>query len=316
MSCAQLSLVAVLLRKVNIMLEQRYGFESLMRLMKELIEAKADPALSGRERREIYELGSRVELRVIEIIHCEADEAVGDLPRQLKWQRDNLRALALEAPTANLRKELRASANKIQELLDKGSENVAESFLLNVESAISSAGEMLTGAEPDSNISVVESRLDRAESAMKSLRTIPHVKFVGLPRVAKKRGIAPDELFAGFDRRIAEANLALTTLRTQKDERDRREAERGHEALKCLQEDAHECYVQMTQRRREEIVEEAVVALERRNKLAGLAARQFLANIKTENTGAARVFLNEIRRRDGGIPPVLQEELGRALQVK
>lgn len=319
MTCAEMSVVESLVRKVEMMIEYD-SIDSLTSLMRELVEAKKEAGLSGEERRKIYALGEQVEKRVIELLQKEADDVARDWrddadPRGLRWQRDNLRGMAKEAVTAKLREAFRSCAGRIQELLNQGSEELAASMVSKIETAIAHAEEMLTNPKiPDGDIRATEATLSHAERHLQTMKETPHVFHVGLPRVAKKRNLLADALLAGFSQRVQDARIALFPLQQEADYAQMREEERRRVFDEKTRRDMELRMERQTRERRGEEIERIVVSIERRSKEAGMVARKFLEYVSLGNAGAAKACLYQIQRHDGGYPRILQEEYQRILQ--
>jgi hypothetical protein len=225
-------------------------------------------------------------------------------PTELRRQRDFFRMLAKEASTAKMRQALWSAGNFVQGLLNQGSENLAESLLSSAENDLTYVNELLDKGE---ELRVADANLCGAKNVMQRIKESPHLWHVGLPRVAKKRNVSVDALYNCVMRRIEASEIILRNLVSRVEEERRQEREREYE--RALQLTAEE-----ERLRREEQIEQAVQVIERRNKPAGRAARQFLENVKLKNAGAAWACLEEVRRHDGGVPPVLQQKYQRLAQ--
>lgn len=315
MSCTQATdVVARLSAKVEMMMTWDNP-DSIINLMKEVISARSAAGLAAEDRDEIYRLGAKVEERVIELIQEEVRRLVIDWEmecsaRAMRWHREQFRISAKEAPTAKIRSEFHAAANRMQDLLRQSSEEMAEYLVAGIEEAVACVEGILARSACE-DLRAASANLDSAEADLRKLRTTPHLFHVGLPKAAKGRDLSVDELLASFGRRIAVAEEGLEALQKQKDEQDRALAKQElARARREYEQRQREGYIA----RQKQSVDDAIAALERRTpQLKGIGSR-FKENLRLGNLSTANACLNEIRRKDGGIPPALQEEYARHLQ--
>jgi hypothetical protein len=298
-------------------------WESMLDLMRDLVNAKVETALTDADIRKIEQLIARVENRIVELVEQETDEAAGSwrsdrsTPRELRWQRDELRIYANDALTGKLRHAFRTAANRIQAVLNQGSEESAERLLSGAENSLAYAVELLNSmSEPnETDLGAADANIDRTTRFLDDLEKVPHIKHVGLPRVAKKRHTSVNALVNGLQERVQAVRLFLASSHNMAQEK----AEQAQQQKRAIEVQRHResqaQKIQLSQVQCAEEIERIVRSIEGRNNQAGKAARQFLENVKLKNVGAAGRCLNDIRRHDGGIPPILQEEYKRILRA-
>lgn len=282
--------------------------DDLVQFMRELVEAKRAPCLNRDERNKIFDLGTRIERRAIEVIRHDTAQIVkewefGTLkPRELIQYRDNFRAKGDNAPTSTIRKAFYDSTAQFRKLLEEGSERQAALLVTGIENRLEALENMLTGDQELSarECDIMRRNLYDAAGRFCQIQEIPHVKHVGILRVAKNRGMSPESFLLSLGERIRDLHEALAQRHSQAYEAEtkaRRQA--GEREMREL---------------RERRIADELAAIKRRNPEAGRAAHQFLENVKLGNSGAAQHWLNQIQRLDGGIPPLFQEEWGKLLR--
>lgn len=310
MSCATIEKVSV----VEVLTEEVAAaghwnsVESMIALMKRVIETQKSAKLSGNERQKVWDLGTTVENRTIEILTQEVSDLISEWEENifrsakvLKSYREQYRELAATAPTSRLRNELYAQATRIKEAMDARSEKTAEEGISFIDQYLSAAEEVLTRPESDvteDDVHEASCNLSTAERRREEMIKIPHLKHVGIPRVAKKQNVNPATLMDDLLCRYTDGAAALIPLVKMVNDRRREDDKKRLAQREIDTREAQSRYLA-------DKVEEAVVAIERRNDQAGKAARQFLENIERKNAGVAWACLNDIRRFDGGVPPEL-----------
>jgi hypothetical protein len=317
MSHTEMSQFAELTRRFEQMNDWQSA-DGFVRLLKEIVLARQEGDLDDRDNLRL--LIMRVEDRIIEVTKQEVDELIDDFegfsPRALKRKRDNLLQAAPDAPTKRLNKFFQSQSWKIKDRLDKGSLEMAESYISTIENALKLVEEILAGDDKENNLRCMRANLDSVESAFSRIERTPHVKFVGMKLVAQKQEVSSATLLAYHKSRFETANAALTALEAAAAEKERQAAamalEEKRKAHPLKARSLEEQRMNFTRHQIELEIEKAVLAIERRSKPAGKAARQFLDHIKQKNADAAWASLNEIRRYDGGVPKILQEEYQRA----
>lgn len=287
--------------------------EGLIELMKEIVgntRNREGQKKSDRER--IYKLGTRVQKRIIELLGSESTNTIRMFkanmdPRNLLYEKRRLLDLAEEAPTADLRRELKACAKRLQDALDENSEKLAEYHIIQAENSIAYAEEILAFAKEEGDLRVVENNLRDAESFLGKIRKtnwegkMGHLWYVGLPRVAKKRGMSAEGLYENLWQQIRDAWQALAPLLMAKHIAFLRDAYKRRSQVVHIP-------AELTEKWRQEELEREICAIERRNKQAGQVARQFLEHVKLGDAKAAWSCIQEIIRLDGGASPLFMEE--------
>ena len=292
-------------------------------LMKELVQASKRDDLNPSQRETIGSLSQRAEERALELAEKETDQIGIDWrngserPGGLKYQILVYRDLADKASTRSLDHGLRVCANRIQEFLNQGSEDLAERLLRDLEYNLSEAKELLAKGD---ELKAISSYLVRANCCVNDLSTVIHVNTVGLPRVAKKRNVDPGQLLDESRRLIKDASDALAVLKAKAEEERRVGAELGRkvstEAKAQAEELRRKVLAEAKAEQAQKKLEREVQVIERRNAKAGQAARQFLEHARLGNAGGAKSCLDLIRRHDHGIPVVFQEKYGELLRKK
>lgn len=313
------TLVERLARETDLMVEGDW-INGLIGLMRELIKAKNEPDLSKRDCQEIYSLGERVQARIIELAKEDVDRLCnewqtmdnnGISPLYLKDERDNYKALSVEVFPPKLWQTFRGCARRIQESLDWGSEQRANYLILKAENSILMAEDLLTDNElTDSDLRAVDANLRNARAGFREMQEKTHIRTVGLPKLAKKRDISVEKLIADLEDREENARLRFEIIEGQA-------KKKRLEKFQVEQRQLNQEFVKRARDTQEEKLQHTVHAIELRNKIAGMAAREFLEIILTNGDVArANACLVGIRRCEGGIPPILQELYGELLRTK
>jgi hypothetical protein len=274
--------------------------------------------LNKKNRQDLRDLGEKFEDRITQLICGRTENYIrwfdeGSInPRQMLEQRGEFRYLSVDAPTANLRKELRMAAREIQNALDQSSEKIVDSYVVGAENSIAYAQEVLAFAKEEGDLQSVENSLRRAEGNLTDVRRKNHLWYVGLPRVAEKREMSAEDLYNSLWQQIRDAWQAFAPLWLEAEEEKKRQAMITMVALLAIKREEErqeqERQAETLKKLRDQSIESIVCSIERRNKQAGKMARQFLEHIKLGNAGAAWSCLNTITRLDGGVDPVLMAE--------
>jgi len=288
-------------------------------LLRELAAARNRTDISEEELDEIYEMKSEVEERLIRILRTETIADISMMrnnPMELRELKDEIRSKASAAPTAKIRRVMHECANKILDALNMLSEDSAESILSKIEQALRDAEEMLARSSELKSIEIqtVDSDIYCARQALNTMQLKRHLMTVGLPCIAKKRNVEVQNLIDELKQRINAAQTAVNPLVASLEELTKCEREQEKQDNFKKQKDLSILLAQEEQKRLRLHLEQTIKAIERRNATAGESARQFLEYVNLGNADCAKSCLEEIRRRDGGVPPILQNMYGRLLQ--
>lgn len=326
MSCAEMEVSVV--DQLSDLVEDQIRWEDLgplVDILRQLKSAKDDEQIDENERERIYALKAKVERCAIKVAKEETDEAAkawkcGNLkPSEMRWQQDCMRNYAdQEFCTAKLRKALLANVRMLQAQLVEGSRQKVAEMLDCAEDALFCAEDLLTmdAVLSPNDTWRVSASIDRAKEVLRKIEKTPHLKHAGLPMAAKKRHVSAADLLDALNRRINDAEVALVPLMERTDEQLRQVDEQRRQEEKKRRQASAELLAEAARKQHELGIEQIVQSLERRNKQAGNAARQFIEHVKLGNAGGAYACLNEIRRLDGGIPVKLQELYRRLMQSK
>lgn len=319
MSYTQTSLFEDLTRRFEQMHEWQ-SVDGLIRLLKEIVLARQEGDPDDRDK--LHSLIVRVENRIAEQVKQETDELLEDFegfsPRSMKKQRDKLLGMVPDAPTQKLRKLFQSVAWKIKDRLDKGSLELAEHYISTIENALKLVEELLSGENKENDLRCMRANLDSVGTALYRIENTPHVKFVGIVTLARKNEISSDTLLTYHKQRFEDANATLTALELAVVEKERTEAVKALEVKRNvhrLKERSLEDQRAGFNRQQIELqIEKIVQGIERRSKIAGQAARQFLEYIKQKDANAAWACLGTIRTHDVAMPPILVDEWRRIAQ--
>lgn len=207
-----------------------------------------------------------------------------------------------------VKRRLQPEIQKVYNALNQGSVDKAESLVFEVEECLGCAERNVANAHLPARerLNWVVPQTAKAE---RLLADIPkHVKSVGLPEVARQRGVSVEVTLDSFQARIRDLNQKVPELQ----ELAQYEAEHAEEiAAEQRARDAEvERLRQAEQKQRER--DQLFTAISIRSKPAGEAAKQFYASLATGNLVAARVFLNRVRSLDFGVPALMQKDYGEA----
>ena len=215
-----------------------------------------------------------------------------------------------EGLPSRVRKALEQKLAQIYAVLNKNSKEAAELLVYRI-------NEILEAAEANvqnENLSIAL-RLNSASSAparvCKLLSDIkPHVQYVGLPAVARKKKTTVEAILEGFQSR-AEALRALIPGLERAVVYEKENAAAIAEMRARL---VQEVRKQQEREEREAARQQALAGLQRRCPAANATVSQFYESLKTGNLGEAWACLGRIRGQDGGIPKIMQEDYSRAAQ--
>jgi len=295
-----------------------YDLESLLR---EMTREKNRPDISEEQLDELYELKTEVEDKLVGILESEVLSNIAFLrhdPLALRDLKDELRANATEAPTARIRRAMHDCANKILKVLEDLSEKRAEEHLSTIEQKLLNAEDMLTSGRELSSaeIQTIDDCLYTICELLLELKTKTHLIKTGLPRVAEKQGEEVEFFINELEKRTNDVREAVNPLIADLPriiDRERRKR------IQKQEEDMQQRNEELTQAAHETkkvMLEREIQAIERRNELAGKAARNFLEHIRLGNAGGAKSCLEEIRKRDSGYPSILRDMYGELLRQK
>jgi hypothetical protein len=283
--------------------------ENLINLMERLVWFEISHSFSLDELESLQEMISNLGGQLIACLKRSAEQVLQNNTRDkipsLIRVRDLIKANLLPSW---VKKELQPQLSAIYRELKKGSVDKAISLLLYVNELLESAEANARNEElpAQRRLSSVGESVFRVTEWLD--RMPRHVRYVGLPVIAKEKGMTVEAMVEAIQVRVQTLRGLIPELE------ERAEYEREHaEEIAAEKRAKWERERQEALRMEEESVrEQTLEAMKRRCPKAAESARQFYHNLEMGNLDGAWSCLNQVQRLDGGIPKIIQDDYGKA----
>lgn len=205
-----------------------------------------------------------------------------------------------------LKSKLQPTLTKVYEALNANSVREAESIISQIEDLLKCAEENATNNDLSASarlrLMVEQERI--TADLLARFDQHKHLRFVGLPAAAQKRGASEQQLMDNFrNRGLALQKMIPELKRLVEYEAEHAEEIRAGQAITAQQE-----YARLIAKAKEDKRQQEIKALVARCPKAKEFVSRFEQNLLQNNLNAAFEALQQIRRLDGGVPLTMLEQ--------